>query len=58
MSFARKRMELDGDRHVKQSKADSERQTLWGFFLHVKSRFNKMQIKKLEGDTIWEGERI
>ena len=28
-----------------------------GFFLHVKPRFNKMQIKKLEGDTIWEGER-
>lgn len=42
MSFARKRMELDGDRHVKQSKADSERQILWGFFLCVKSRFNKM----------------
>lgn len=41
MSFARKRMELDGDRHVKQSKADSERQILW-VFLCVKSRFNKM----------------
>lgn len=46
LSLARKEMELDGD-HVKQSRPDSETQTLH-FFLQVDSRCNKMKHMKLE----------
>lgn len=56
MSLARKKLELDRD-HVKQSKPDSETQTLY-CLLQVESRFDKMQHMKVEGDTVGEEERL
>lgn len=56
MSLARKKLELDRD-HVKQSKPDSETQTLH-CLLQVESRFDKMQHMKVEGDTVGEEERL